>query len=140
MSITEEQRHRLFTALTTVIGNEEAAILMEHLPPVGWADVATKRDLDLSLGSTTQELRGSTGLMGASIRSDMQQMEASIRSDMQQMEAGIRSDMASGFAEAKVGRTELAVSFQRELRLQFAATIATNVTIAGAAVTLARML
>ncbi len=46
MSITEEQRHRLIRALQRELGEEEAATLMEHLPPVGWADVATKRDLD----------------------------------------------------------------------------------------------
>jgi hypothetical protein len=46
MAITEETRHRLYQRLEEVIGHDEATVLMEHLPPVGWADVATKRDLD----------------------------------------------------------------------------------------------
>jgi len=32
--------------LEELLGPDPAAILMEHLPPVGWGDVATKRDLD----------------------------------------------------------------------------------------------
>ena len=46
MAITEHDRHRMYQRLEEVLGSEEAATLMEHLPPVGWADVATKRDLD----------------------------------------------------------------------------------------------
>jgi hypothetical protein len=46
MTIDERARHRLHERLDQVLGPDEAAILMEHLPPVGWADVATKRDLD----------------------------------------------------------------------------------------------
>jgi hypothetical protein len=46
MAITEGSRHQLFQRLEEVLGTEEATTLMEHLPPVGWADVATKRDLD----------------------------------------------------------------------------------------------
>jgi hypothetical protein len=46
MAIDERSRHQLFQKLESVLGTEEAAILMEHLPPAGWAEVATKRDLD----------------------------------------------------------------------------------------------
>jgi len=46
MVISEETRHRLYRRLEEVLGPSEATTLMEHLPPVGWADVATKRDLD----------------------------------------------------------------------------------------------
>lgn len=47
MAITEQARHRMYKHLEELMGIEDAGILMEHLPPVGWADVATKRDLDM---------------------------------------------------------------------------------------------
>lgn len=46
MTITDESRFHLHQRLAEVLGQEEASTLMEHLPPVGWADVATRRDLD----------------------------------------------------------------------------------------------
>jgi hypothetical protein len=46
MAIDERARHELYLRLEEHLGAEAAATLMEHLPPVGWADVATKRDLD----------------------------------------------------------------------------------------------
>lgn len=46
MAISEESRHQLYQRLEEALGHDEATVLMEHLPPVGWADVATRRDLD----------------------------------------------------------------------------------------------
>ena len=46
MAITEHARHQLYKHLEELMGAEDASTLMEHLPPVGWADVATRRDLD----------------------------------------------------------------------------------------------
>ena len=46
MAVTEETRHRLYRRLEEVLGLEEATTLMELVPPVGWGDVATTRDLD----------------------------------------------------------------------------------------------
>lgn len=45
MSIAEHERHALHGKLEGLIGSAEAATLMSYLPPVGWADVATKHDL-----------------------------------------------------------------------------------------------
>jgi len=56
MAIDERSRHRMYERLQKVLGEEEAATLMEHLPPVGWADVVTKRDLDLRLEALEQKL------------------------------------------------------------------------------------
>jgi hypothetical protein len=61
MAVDERARHQLHGKLDEALGPEEAAILMEHLPPVGWADVATKRDLD-ALGASVNHRIGSLEL------------------------------------------------------------------------------
>jgi hypothetical protein len=45
MAVDERARHELFRRLDEVLGPDAATTLIEHLPPVGWADVATKADL-----------------------------------------------------------------------------------------------
>jgi hypothetical protein len=47
MSVTEYERNHLFAWFEEHMGKERAATMMNLLPPVGWGDVATKRDLDV---------------------------------------------------------------------------------------------
>ncbi|MCU1486286.1 MAG: hypothetical protein JWN67_3032 [Actinomycetia bacterium] len=61
MAITEEARFQLFEKLRKALGAEEAATLMEHLPPVGWGDVARQRDVDrleVAMRSEVDRLEG----------------------------------------------------------------------------------
>ena len=46
MSVTEPTRHELHERPVELMGPSRAEPLMEHLPPTGWGDVATKADLD----------------------------------------------------------------------------------------------
>lgn len=46
MAVTERTRHELHEKLVELMGPQRAETLMEHLPPTGWGDVATKADLD----------------------------------------------------------------------------------------------
>ena len=50
MAVDEQRlRQSLHARLADAVGTDEAALLMEYLPPVGWADIATKRDLDAAI-------------------------------------------------------------------------------------------
>jgi len=70
MTISDEARCRLHQRLDSALGAQEAATLMSQLSPMGWGDLATKRDLD-SLG---QSLRSEM----ATVRSEMGALEARV--------------------------------------------------------------
>jgi hypothetical protein len=46
MAVDEARRHALHERARRSFGVDSGDALMELLPPVGWADVATKRDLE----------------------------------------------------------------------------------------------
>ena len=46
MAVSESERHELYVKLEGIIGKKHTETVMSLLPPVGWADVATKRDLE----------------------------------------------------------------------------------------------
>jgi hypothetical protein len=95
MTISDQSRHQLHQRLVELLGPAEAATLMEHLPPVGWADVATKRDLD----HLATELRGEMNQLGTELRGEMSTGFAELRGEMSTGFAELRGEMSTGFAE-----------------------------------------
>ena len=85
MTITDGSRHQLHQSLDLAIGEENAAVLMEHLPPVGWADVATRRDLDHQSLMINKDLE----LLGANLRTEM----AELRTGLQGETAELRTSL-----------------------------------------------
>ena len=67
MAVDERARHELYRRLREVLGDREAATLMERLPAEGYADLATKQDVL----ATKQELR-------AEIQAAKQELRAEI--------------------------------------------------------------
>ncbi len=76
MSVDEASRHRLYTELESMLGPEPTSTLMSLLPPVGWADVATKQDV-----------AHATEVLGEQLRREM----ADLRTEF----AGLRIEFAS---------------------------------------------
>ncbi len=75
---TEAGRHQLYEKISTEWGQEHAEELMSYLPPVGWADVATKQDLKL---------------LSAELRIEIEK----VRSEVGGKIAGLQSETRDGF-------------------------------------------
>jgi hypothetical protein len=107
MSITEASRHHLVSSLEEAIGQEAAMTLAAHLPPVGWADVATKHDLagleeriglrfeaaDQRLQATRHELSAETTRLTGSLRAETNEGFADLRAEMNEGFADLRAEM-----------------------------------------------
>ena len=72
MAIDERSRHDLYVRLEGLLGPEPASTLMEHLPPVGWADVATKRDLQVLADQMNQRFETLEWKLLATFRGELQ--------------------------------------------------------------------
>ena len=55
MSVSEPERHELYQAFEGLVGRKKAETMMALLPPTGWGDVATRRDLEAHEASNRQE-------------------------------------------------------------------------------------
>lgn len=45
MTVTDDERYQRQTGLRQALGDDVTTILMKHLPPTGWGDVATVHDV-----------------------------------------------------------------------------------------------
>ena len=100
-NIDERSRRTLYERLEDTIGAEGADTLMSMLPPVGWADVATTRDLDSLRIATTHdidrlgaELRRDMALLGSDLRGEMSQLRDELRGEMSQLRDELRGEMS----------------------------------------------
>jgi hypothetical protein len=94
---TEAGRHRLYEKVKEQWGEQNADELMSYLPPVGWADVATKGDLAI--------LRTDLDALRAANKQDLALLSAELRGETSELrgELGIRiealrAEMHKGFA------------------------------------------
>lgn len=91
MAIDERARHNLYQRLEEHLGAEAASTLMEHLPPTGWADVTTKRDLDQS----TALLKADLDQYGAVIHGELVAFKAELEKSIERTRAELHKALST---------------------------------------------
>ena len=107
MTITEQSRLNLYESMREHHGEEVAVTLMEMLPPVGWADIATKSDLE--------HLRVAT-------KTDIENLRVATKTDLEHL----RSEITLSF------RAELEHALRRQGQWMVATIFAAQVVLVGA--------
>jgi hypothetical protein len=101
MAIDEQRvRQSLHARLVATLGDDEAALLMDYLPPVGWADVATKRDVDALAVATKHDLDA----LAATTKHDLDALAATTKHDLDALRTEmsvLRSDLHAEIADLK---------------------------------------
>ena len=75
-------------------GTEVANIIMNHLPPTGWSDLATRRDLSETALVLRSELKSEI----ADLRDELKSEISGLRDELKSEISGLRNEMHRGFA------------------------------------------
>lgn len=116
MAVDERARHQLHTRLDEVLGPEVTGTLMQYLPPVGWADVATTQDMTLAIDGLGHRLDADI----ANLRTELRTGLSGVRAEM----ADLRTEMAHLRTETRAGAADLRVDMA-DLRTETRTAIAT---------------
>ncbi|WP_419846726.1 hypothetical protein [Candidatus Poriferisocius sp.] len=98
MPVSEQQRQVLRNRLIEILGEEEAGVLMDSLPPVYWHDLATKDDLVASEDRLRTEMNGKFAVFAAEVRGEFANVYAEFKT-LRAENKELRGEMALQFAK-----------------------------------------
>ena len=114
MTLDETTRFRITNKFVGILGDEDAAKLMDAIPPIDWDRFATKDDITAATILTKAEMelefanfRTEVAVQFAEVRTEF----AAVRSEMRTEFANVRTEMNSRFAEVQAGFSKVDVKF-----------------------------
>ena len=125
MTLDETTRFRITNKFVGILGDEDAAKLMDAIPPIDWDRFATKDDITAATILTKAEME----LQFANFRTEAALQFAEVRTEAALQFAEVRTEAALQFAEVRTEfadvRTEMRTGFAN-LRAEFAHSMRVN--------------
>ena len=137
MTLDETTRFRITNKFVGILGDEDAAKLMDAIPPIDWDRFATKDDIAAATILTKAEMelefanfRTEVAVQFAEVRTEF----ANVRSEIRAEFADVRTEMRAGFAQTDLNFNEMKTEFAN-IRAEFAHSMRVNTltTIGGLA-------
>ena len=97
MTLDETTRFRITNKFVGILGDEDAAKLMDAIPPIDWDRFATKDDIAAATILTKVEME----LEFANFRTEVAVQFAEVRTEMRTEFADVRTEMRTGFANLR---------------------------------------
>ena len=97
MTLDETTRFRITNKFVGILGEEDAAKLMDSIPPIDWDRFATKDDIAAATILTKVEME----LEFANFRTEVAVQFAEVRTEMRTEFADVRTEMRTGFANLR---------------------------------------
>ena len=107
MSVDERRRLELAEAARRTFGEDAGITLMELLPPVGWADVATKQDL-LVLRGDLDLVRDDLGRLRGEF-GELRGEFATLRGEFKELRSDLDTRIERGFRQILVTVSSLVI-------------------------------
>ena len=114
MTLDETTRFRITNKFVGILGDEDAAKLMDSIPLIDWDRFATKDDIAAATILTKAEmelefanLRSEVAVQFAEVRTEF----ADVRNEMRTEFADVRTDMNNRFAEVQLSFAKVDVKF-----------------------------
>ena len=125
MTLDETTRFRITNKFVGILGDEDAAKLMDAIPPIDWDRFATKDDIAAATILTKAEMelefanfRTEVAVQFAEVRSEFATQFAEVRTEIADVRtemrtefADVRTDMNNRFAEVQLSFAKVDVKF-----------------------------
>ena len=114
MTSSDNDRRILHAAVEQMCGPRPAEILMEHLPPAGWSDLATRNDVE----SASLLLRTDMEIGFEKVRAEFSAVRAEMRTEFAAVRAEMRTEFSNIRTEIAAMRAELVAYIEKGFRSQ----------------------